>query len=136
MTTYTLANLDEWAAKSARRADIVVAQSTNDLIEMASRTAPGVMRGGKVIPGYIPRDTGFLAASMVSSLNGSTTLAGKDSHIFVVANMKAGDRATFGWTAAYARRLHYNGWLWVDSAVPHWSSIVADVIERAKRLAP
>lgn len=132
MTDYTFATLDKWADKVMRRADYIVAQSTNDAVVMASRTSAGKMRGGSIRPGYVPRDTGFLAASFVSSLNGSTALTGPTSHVLVVANMKAGDIAQFGWTAVYARAMHYAGWLWVDVMANEWQRIVTENIVKAK----
>ncbi|MBM2293748.1 hypothetical protein JQX09_17605 [Sulfitobacter pseudonitzschiae] len=134
MTVYKVAELAKWAKKAERRQDYVVAQSTNNLFDRGSRTAPGVTRGGVVKPGFIPRDLGFLAASQVSSLNGSTALSGENSYVFAIANMKAGDRAQLGWTAPYARRLHYAGWLWVDSAANDWQAIVADVVREAMEI--
>src|SRR5690554_4400942 len=131
MATYTWANLDAWATKTQKRLDVVVKQSTNDVIALASRTAPAKARGGSVQPGYVPRDLGFLAASLQSSLNGSTSMTGEESYVMAVAGMKAGDVAEFGWTAIYARKLHYAGWLWVDHAANQWQAIVADVVKRA-----
>ncbi len=135
MTVFKVAHLDAWARKIKKRTDLIVRQATHDVIASASRTRPGVMRGGTVQPGYVPRDTGFLAASLVSSLNGSTALTGEDSYIMVVADMDAGDVAEFGWTAAYARVAHYRGWMWVDVAANNWPRIVDQVVERAKAMS-
>jgi hypothetical protein len=112
--------------------DVVAKQATNDLILQASRVAPGTIRGGSIRPGFIPRDTGFLAASLVSSLNGSTAIQGETSWRFTVAGMKAGDTALFGWTAEYARVQHYKGWLWVDMAANQWPKIVKEAVAKAK----
>jgi len=132
MTRYTFANLDAWARKTQRRADLITKQATQDTIEMASRTAPGKNRGGTVTLGFVPRDTGVLAGSLQSSLNGSTALKGEDSYTMIVAGMEGGDTATFGWTAEYARAVHYRGWLWRDNAADKWPQTVARAIAKAK----
>lgn len=136
MAKYTWANLDKWAKKVEQRADLIVKQSANDLIVMASRTKPGKIRGGNVQVGFIPRDLGGLAASLVTQLNGSTIIAGETSYIAGIAGFNAGGQISFGWTAAYARAQHYKGWLWVDNAVQNWPSIVRAVVARAKAMAP
>ncbi len=131
MATYSWAQLPDWSLKTQKRLDVVVKQSTHDVIALASQTAPAKARGGSVQPGFVPRDSGFLAASLQSSLNGSTALTGEGSYVMAVAGMKAGDVAEFGWTAVYARAVHYRGWLWVDHAANQWQAIVADVVKRA-----
>jgi len=139
VTKYTLATLDRWAAKTAKRANLVVKQATNDVIVRASKTAVGTSRGGNVRRGFVPRKDGILAGSLISELHGSTALSakGEDSHRLVVAGMEAGDVARFGWTAPYARAKHDGtrnspGWFWIDEAATHWPQAVADAVQRAK----
>jgi len=132
MTKYTFATLDSWTRKMQRRQDAVVKQATNDVIKQAARTAPGKMRGGSVRPGFVPRHKGILANSLVSSLNGSTALQGETSYEMVVLGIEAGDWAEFGWTAPYARKMHYKGWLWVEMAANDWPMIVRRAVNRAK----
>lgn len=132
MTVYSFAEIDEWINKVEKRKTVVAQQATNDLFQRATRTSAGITRGGRVKAGYIPRDTGFLAASSVTSLNGTTSLSGENAHVFVIGNMKAGDQARIGWTAPYARKLHYAGWLWVDDAAQHWQSIVTTAARKAR----
>lgn len=138
MTTFQFADLDHWAMKQTRVMDAIVKQSTNDTIVQSSRTATGVTRGGTRQRGYVPRDTGALAASLVSTLSGSTVLSqGNGAFNLVVGNMGAGDVATFAWTAPYARRMHYGdgtrqGWHWVTEVANDWPAIVAANIARAK----
>lgn len=135
MTTYKWANLDDWAKKVERRTDLIIKQSANDLIVMASRTKPGKNRGGTVQVGFIPRDLGGLAASLITQLNGSTIIQGENSYIAGVAGFNAGDQILFGWTVDYARAQHYKGWLWVDNAVQNWPSIVRAAVSRAKAMS-
>lgn len=132
MTKYTLATLDQWVLKTERRIEAVVKQSVNDAAVMATRTATGTTLGGSVKPGFVPRVSGFLAGSFVSSLNGSQVGKGEDSYTLVVGQMEVGDLAQFGWTAPYARKLHYDGWLWVDTMASQWPQIVDNNIVRAK----
>lgn len=140
MTTYTFAQLGEWARKCERRQDAIVKQSTNDVIKQASRTATGVTRGGSLQRGYVPRDTGVLAASLVSSLHGSTSITqGGGDFAMVIGSMEAGDVATFEWTADYARAMHYGtrgrqGWHWVTEAANNWQGIVAANAARAQAI--
>lgn len=132
MARYSAANIDAWTRASKKRMDVVAKQATNDLVVLASRTAPSTVRGGSIRPGYVPRDTGFLAGSLVSSLNGSTALKGEDQWRLVVVGMEAGDTALFGWTAEYARVQHYKGWLWVDVAANQWRRLVREAVAKAK----
>jgi len=140
MVRFSFAQLGEWAEKQARIADAVVKQSTNDVIVQASKTATGVTRGGSLQRGYVPRDTGILAASLVSTLHGSTAITQGDGEFaLVVGGMAAGDVATFTWTAPYARRMHYGddtrqGWHWVTEATNDWQSIVAGNVAKAKAI--
>lgn len=132
MVNYKAADIGKWATKTKERMDIVTKQATNDLVKQASRTAPSTIRGGTIMPGFVPRDTGFLAASLTSSLNGGTAISGVDSYRFVTVNMEAGDTAVFGWTAEYARVQHYKGWLWVSIAANNWRQIVKEAVAKAK----
>lgn len=132
--TFT-AQVDAWVLQTTKRMNAVARQSTNDLIKRASRVASGKTRGGSLKVGYVPRDIGTLAGSLLSTLSGSTILTqrGENSYQAVISNMEGGDTATFAWTAPYARRLHYEGgWMWVDEAAEHWESIVAANVARAK----
>lgn len=138
MTRYTFAELGEWASKQGRVMDAVVKQSTNDAIVQASKTATGVTRGGSLQRGYVPRDTGVLAASLVSTLHGSTAITqGGGDFALVVGGMESGSLATFTWTAPYAAAMHYGsngrqGWHWVTELTNDWQSIVAKNVARAK----
>jgi len=140
------AQIDSWVAKCKRRSSAVVRQATNNTIRRASRVSAGTTRGGSVKVGYVPRDLGTLAASLLSTLHGSTMLTqpGADSYRFVVTNMEVGDVATFVWTAPYARAQHYGyttstgkkvgGWLWVDNAANEWPNEVRRVTAIARNL--
>lgn len=132
MAKYTLGTLDEWAKKCERRLEAVVKQTTNNAVVKHTQTAPGKTRGGSVIPGRIPKDTGFLAASQMSTLNGSTMGEGEDSYVIAIVSFEIGDTIGLGWTAEYARKLHYDGWLWVDTLVSDWNNEAERVIRQVR----
>jgi len=144
MTKYTFANLDAWALKTRKRLDAVVSQATNDMIADIE-VVPGINRGGGRVRGTIPRDLGFLAASLQSELYGSGSLQakGEDSYAMVVGAMEAGDVVRFSWGTAgdgrvsYAYHVHYGangvpGTYWIDVAAGKWPGYVADAVRRAK----
>lgn len=134
MATFPLSKLPDWCAGKAKVCTVIARQSANDAIVQASRTVPGVTRGGSVKPGFVPRDTGALAASLVSTLNGGTLMAeGEGAYTMTIGGMKAGDVASFGWTAPYARKVHYSGWFWVDATVNDWPAIVDAVVKRVAK---
>lgn len=143
MTKTFNAQIDAWVRKSEKRLDVVVRGATQDVISRASRTARGVTRGGSVKRGYVPRDIGTLAASLISTLHGSTAMTqGNGEYALVVASMQAGDKATFVWTAPHARPMHYGyttsrgnfvgGWMWVDEAAGNWQRIVGENVLKAR----
>ena len=138
MTTFTFANLDQWAKQTQERMNAVVRGSTQ---EVAKRAQTPRAKGGRM-----PVDTGMLRNSFQSSLNGSTSLTGGDSYVMVAASMEAGDVAEFGWTAAYARRINYGfagtdskgrtynqqGAHFLEGATMQWPAIVAAEVAKAK----
>lgn len=146
MATNFSATVGEWAKKTQKRLDVVVQEATKDMIIDASRTTTGITRGGDYKRGYVPRDLGNLAGSLVSSLNGGGVTTGETSYTAVIEGMKAGDTAFFGWTAEYALRLHYgfsgedslgrsydqSGWYWVTDAVVNWQDYVDGAVRKAK----
>lgn len=135
------AQLDDWARKTKERTEVVTKQATNDMLKNIE-IVPGVNRGGARIGGTIPRDTGALAASLQSTLRGSTTLSGQgaDSYALIVGAMETGDVATFAWggpAAAYAQAVHYGangvpGTFWIDEAAAGWQGYVSAAVARAK----
>mgnify|MGYP000099898500 CR=1 FL=1 len=127
-----LLDIDRWVTKSEKRLDVVAQQFSHDLFRAASKVKPGKQRGGSVTPGFIPRDTGFLAGSAVFDLNGTESGQGENAYVIGLGSMVAGDTATLAWTAAYARAQHYKGWLWVENAKLQSQQILDDVIRRAK----
>ena len=128
------AQVDEFLLKSRRRMEYIARQSTNDVFVMASRTATAEGRGGAIKEGYVPRDTGFLAASAALDINGSTVGQGENVADLVITAMSLGDTAVMRWTAVYASIVHARGWLWVDVAAASWQSIVRRNAERARSM--
>lgn len=138
MVKYSFAELGQWARKTQKRTDIIVKQSVNDLTA-GIEVAPGITRGGSRKKGTIPRDLGALAASLKSSLNGSTSFTGAESAVLVAGSMKAGDVAHFSWggaVAPYAAAVHYGargvqGTFWIDVAANKWPQYVDAATKRA-----
>lgn len=140
MATLKWSDLPEWATKTEKVLDAIVSQAAFDM--MASvKIVPGITRGGSRVEGTIPRDLGALAASLQSSLNGSTAMSGEGSYAFVAGSMKAGDVAEFSWggsAAPYARHIHYGakgvaGTFWLDVAAAGWKSKwVPGALDKAK----
>ncbi len=141
MTEYTFAQIDEWATKVDTVLDSILSQSVNDLLS-GIEVVPGINRGGSRQRGTIPRDFGKLAASLQSTLQGSTSLTqtGEASYALVVANIKAEDVATFSWGTGeddYAFHVHYGangvpGTFWVDVARTKWQGYVNSATARAR----
>lgn len=138
MATFTFATLDRWALKTERRFDAVIKDSTQAVVD--------VMQTPKAKGGKMPVDTGNLRNTLMSSLSGGVGAKGTASHIMVAASMKAGDTATFTYTAVYARRVNsgftgqdslgrtYNqrGAFFVENAVDQWPALVATSAAKAK----
>lgn len=143
MTSFSFANLDQWADKTERRMTAVARQATNDMLNDIE-VSPGLSRGGSFKRGTIPVDLGALAGSLQSTLNGSTALSGQGetSWVGVVGQMQAGDVAQFTWggdTAPYARAIHYGfksypGTFFRDDAAAKWQGYVAAAAARAQAL--
>jgi len=139
VTQYTFAELPQWAAKVEKIANAVVRQATSDMLA-GIEIVPGINRGGSRQKGTIPRDIGALAASLQSSIYGSTSLSGPASYVLVAGQMKAGDVATFAWggtVAPYARHVHYGangvpGTFWIDVAAAGWRGYVKGAVRKAK----
>lgn len=141
MAVLRLADLPAWAMKVQRVADAVVSQATADVLA-GIEVVPGLARGGSRVPGTIPRDLGALAASLQSSLYGSTSLSvsGANSYVLAAGSMKAGDVARFAWggpAAPYARAVHDGakgvpGTHWIDAAANRWPAAVARAVAKAK----
>ena len=140
MTRFSFANLGKWAEKEKRIRDAVVKQATNDMIVDASQTATGVSRGGSVKQGFVPRADGTLAASLVSTLHGSTAITqGEGEFSMVVGSMRAGDRAVFSWTAPHAKAKNWGskgqqGWHWVEKAHNNWPATFKTAAARARAM--
>lgn len=139
MTTVRFADLPDLIAKYQHRLDAVVQQSTHDVAQAAQLP--------KAKGGRLPVVTSFLRNSFSSTLMGGTALTGPDSYVLVAGQMKAGDVASFGWTAEYGRRVNFGfvgedklgrtynqqGAHFLEGAVDQWGAIVRAVVARAVR---
>lgn len=142
MTRTFTAQIDRWVSMTRRREEVVLKQATNNMLR-AVKIVPGINRGGARVRGTIPRDLGALAASLQSSLYGSTMLApqtGADSYVFTIGAMQIGSVARFSWggaVAPYAHAIHYGangvpGTFWIDEMAGGWQGYVRDATREAK----
>tara|TARA_R100000935_G_scaffold5325_1_gene12277 strand:+ start:28304 stop:28741 length:438 start_codon:yes stop_codon:yes gene_type:complete len=141
VTVFTYDDLPDWVAKVDAVMDAVIAQATSDA--MASiKIAPGINRGGTRERGVIPRDLGPLAASLQSTLYGSSALSqtGQESFALVAGAMRAGDAAEFSWggpAAPYAHPVHYganglDGTYWIDEMALGWSGFMDGAVAKVR----
>lgn len=127
----------------------VVSESIQDVMDIAQTP---VANGGRM-----PVDDGHLINSVVTELNGSQIGRASDSAdkdgasstaniALLVTEMKIGDVARIGWSAAHAMRQHegfvgedslgrtfnQEGKHWVDAAAAQWHQIIARNAGRLK----
>ena len=120
MTTYNLANLDQWALKSAGRMEAVAKQAIQDMTDDIQRP--------RASGGRMPVDTGFLRNSAGATLDGANLGSLEGSLI----RMQLGDAYTFGWGANYARFMN-NRYGFLDLPVQDWSRYVFQAVQKVKR---
>lgn len=150
MASFT-AQINAWTRKSNQRIEVVFKQSAQEVVNEANRP---VAQGGN-----LPFDTGFLHASMQTSINSAPSGDVSESRsasqmqaelTLNLANLQIGDTLWAVWGANYARRLHYGfsgqdslgrnydqkGFFWVTKAAQQWQSIVRRVAAEAQRRFP
>jgi|GEM_PF-4456875 len=135
------ANLD----KHEERLDLILRQASQDMMADI-KIGPSITRSGHRVHGTIPRDDGVLAGSLVSSLQGATSIEGTGtaSFEFVIAGAEMGDTLSFGWGGAaadYVLPVHYGtkttkGTFWVDVAASKWPTYVSGAVAKAKAMVP
>ena len=116
--------IGDFADKTADQMNRVMKQSIQEVINDAQTPVAK--------DGNMPVDQSFLRNSLASELDGTLIAQGENSHTLTIAQMKIGQPARFGWTAAYARARHYlpagpgrqGGGHWRDIAVGKWQQIV------------
>lgn len=79
--------------------------------------------------GRMPVDTGFLRNSLVSGLNGSTSLTGADSYVLIIAQAGITDTIEAGWVANYAKWVEFGsqgrtGRFFMRGAAQKWPEFV------------
>lgn len=138
MTTFKLADLPAWSRKIQKVTDAIVGQAAADILA-SIKVDGGIVRTGARVRGAVPRDLGFLANSLQSSLYGSTSISGTgpSEAILVAGRMKAGEVARFAWSAPYAAAVHYGangvtGTFWIDVAAGNWQRNVSSAVRRVR----
>lgn len=129
------AQVADWVRESENVMEAVVKDAAQAMMHDATETVVGISRGGAFQRGVIPVDTGFLAASLVSSASGGAMAKGQDSYVAAIAGMEFGDTVSFGWTADYAQHVHYGtsrmpGRFWVNDAVVGWQGYVDAAVRK------
>lgn len=87
--------------------------------------------------GRMPVDTGFLRNSLVSGLNGSTSLTGAEVYVLTIAQAEITDTIEAGWTANYAKYVEAGsqgrtGRFFMRGAAQNWRRHVRDAAARYK----
>lgn len=135
------AQVKDFADRSKEAQRLILQDALEDVLDKAQTRAQSMARGAPgPTQGAIPVDTGHLAATIASDLNGMGRF-GIDqtgpTFELTIAQMDAGDVAHFAWTSAYALATNYGhgtypGAHWVDLAAAHWPAAVAAAAERHK----
>jgi hypothetical protein len=143
------AQIDAWATKVEKRLEFVFKEAAQRVIEDMQRVGPSVANPDGGAGGHMPVDTGFLRASLVVSINSidaGIKVAPKDvwTHTYdesgttmIILGAKLGDSIFAVYTAAYARRMEYEGaggtgYGFVRLAAQKWQSVVATVVREAQ----
>lgn len=113
--------------------------------ESAKRVAEDMLVP-RAVGGNMPVVTGFLRASLLASTSAMPIMSQRGnpngSYSFnaapvtlAIAQAELGDTIYVGFTAIYARKVNYSGYLFVEKAAQKWQSIVktveAELIQRA-----
>lgn len=152
------AQVDEWCQATEARMLAVFRESAQRVIAEMQKVGPSVRNPGGGAGGNMPVDTGFLRASLMTTLNNpSTEVKFKDSAVgvqvwdegavqLVILSAKIGDSVYAVYSAAYARRMEYgfsgtdslgrtynqSGYGFVRLAAQKWQTIVQEVVRDAK----
>lgn len=141
MATNFAASVKDWAERTKAAQKEVMQQSLQDVLEAASTTQQSMARGATGVKvGAIPVDTGHLAATFTSELNGSGSFSTDQTgagYALTIEQMEPGDTAHFAWTAEYAMAIElghgtYPGAHFVGVAAAQWPAIVAANAEKLK----
>lgn len=135
------AQIDDWVRAVEGRMLAVFRDAGQEVFSIAQTTYNS---GGK-----LPFKTGFLRNSFVSSLNGSTVVAGPAAYELSFMAASLGDVVFGGWTAEYARRMEFgfvgtdalgrnynqSGFGFVENAAAQWQQIVDRHATRLRALS-
>lgn len=152
------AQVDDWVRKTEARMLAVFRESAQRIILEMQKVGPSVKNPGGGAGGAMPVDTGFLRASLMTTLNNpDTTVKFKDDAIgayvwqegsvqLVILAARIGDSIYAVYTASYARRMEYgfsgtdslgrtynqSGYGFVRLAAQKWKQVVEEVVRDAK----
>lgn len=152
------AQVNDWVRKTEARMLAVFRESAQRVILEMQKVGPSAKNPGGGAGGAMPVDTGFLRASLMTTLNSpDTTVKFKDDAIgayvwqegaiqIVILSAKIGDAIYAVYTASYARRMEYGfsgtdslgrtynqqGYGFVRLAAQKWQTIVQEVVREAQ----
>jgi hypothetical protein len=143
------ASIEAFAEKTEAQMQAVMSESIQDAMDIMQTP---VANGGRM-----PVDDGHLINSVVTELNGSQIGRASEAAdkggasstaniALLVTQMKIGDVARIGWSAAHAMRQHegfvgedalgrsfnQEGKFWIDGAAAQWPQIIARNVGRLK----
>jgi len=120
------AEVGKWARQSTARTTAVFRDSCQRLVTEMQKPVP---------QGNMPVDTGYLRNSLLGSTSSvpkmrENATAEADQVVLTIATLQLGQTFYAGWTANYARHVHYGtngrrGRMWRDLAAQRWQTIVA-----------
>lgn len=138
MVKMKMANVKDWAKLAKDRQLAVAKISISEVAQQANLTRA---KGGRM-----PVITSTLRGSFTSSLNGQQVGRGEpETHVILAINkLEAGDVASFGWTAAYARRVNsgfvgedrlgryfnQSGAYFMEFGTDQWKALVAEAVKK------
>ncbi|MEM7778195.1 MAG: HK97 gp10 family phage protein [Pseudomonadota bacterium] len=109
MTQSFTAQVRAWSEKAKRNAGLVIADAAQEVFKDMSQRQPGVKEtGGTFEIGKVPvGDSGLLANSMLTTLNGAAVGSGPEAYVAGLAGFELGDTIIHAFTQEYAMRIEY-----------------------------
>jgi hypothetical protein len=127
MATSFTAQLNDFSKRSTQNLRYVVAEATQDVMELAQTPQVGVTKGGTMQVGKIPVAEGDLIASLISYIGSGQAGVGEMSYTAAIAGFDLGDTLTFAWTSDHALPMEYGYVTKTGKTVPGRQFVGANV---------
>jgi hypothetical protein len=136
MTTYTMANLNQWFQKTEARMEAVFKTAAQDMVQQVTET--------KAKGGNFPVDTGFARNSILAAINSIPSGRSKQPKgylnadldlqptVLVINRAKIGDRIVVGIVAEYAIYIEARD-APVRKAAQRWPATVKNAAAKVRR---